>query len=72
MWSVFEEVVGGGGDSNGLYMVVGGRADLSNECLDQGRIDSIAEDRCDVLRDRCAIPGDNEGLVLFLYLLFIY
>ena len=47
-------------------MVVGGEADLSNECLGQGSVDSIAEEEWgDVLRDGCAIPGDDEGPVAF-------
>lgn len=46
--------------------MVGGEANLRNECLGKSSIDAIAEtDRCDIFKDSRAIVGDNEGPVAF-------
>lgn len=38
--------------------------DFRNKCLGEGSVDGVAVGEwCDVLRDRCAISGDDEGPV---------
>lgn len=57
---------GGRSNSNKLHIVVGGEPDHCNECLWKGHIDGVAKQgRCDVFRDACTIPGNDESPVSF-------
>lgn len=45
LWSKLEaEVRGGCGDSNELYVLVGGKSDVHNECLGEDSIKDIVEE----------------------------